>query len=148
MCLAGPGPRCVGVDTFPSSCLQNSNEARSTSTTTNTTTTPTAPTAPTTGAPITTTVPANTAADTKVGHKSFQHPLTPVQESLLAGGPNFAIMPKYPQGDLCHSSGGGMHQVPPSEAEEFRSESSPLLRNYYPHQTQPHNRRMQSHQRT
>ena len=40
-----------------------------------------------------------------------------MQESLSARGPKFAILPKYPQGSLCQSDGGGMHQTPPSGAE-------------------------------
>ena len=50
-------------------------------------------------------------------------------------------MPKYPQGGLCCSGGGGMQQTLPREAEEFRSVPAAYSEIIAPHQTQTHNRR-------
>ena len=66
---------------------------------------------------------------TKVDHHPFQHPLTSAQETLLARGPHFAIVPKYPQVILHHRSGGSLFQTPLREADELRSDISHILRN-------------------
>ena len=46
----------------------------------------------------------------QVGHQPIYHPLIPMQEALLARGPNFAIVSKYPPGKL--TSQQWMRQVP------------------------------------
>ena len=62
-----------------------------------------------------TTVPVHykTIYQQQVGHQPIHHPLIPVQEALLGRGPNFAIVPKYPLGNLHCTCGGGVHQTFP-----------------------------------
>ena len=55
-------------------------------------------------------------------------PLTSAQEALLARGPNFTIVPKYPPRNLVLVIEEAGTRLSPREAEECRAESSQLLR--------------------
>ena len=110
-----------------------SNSSSNTSNASSNSTTPAAPMAPastviTSSAPRTSmeapshtsTRPSHTCINStnNMKHKwiiNLSKPLTSAQESLLARGPNIAIIPKYPQRGLHHSDGRAFFPTPPQE---------------------------------
>ena len=100
--------------------------------------------------PTAATVPANTAADTKhSGSLLYPTPLTPVQESLSQGTLMCYCAQVLPKESYITAVEEACTRLLPRVAEGIQSSFQPFTKELLPSpQTQPHNRRMQSHYRT
>ena len=65
-------------------------------------------------------------------------PLTPVQRSVLAKGPNFVVTPKQPPNlEYITAIEAACTKLSQQDAEELRAEVNRVLRSSHPPQTQP-----------
>ena len=108
-------------------------------------------------APTTTTTSANTSdpaylapcTTNQVGHQLIHHLLTSAQETILARGSNFAIVPKYPPRESYLSGRRGMYQTLPKGGRGTLGGIQPVTKEkLLPFQTRPHMGGIKSNQGT